>query len=305
MNAKKLSMKTNRIVVLIWGAVALPIVVLGQHNDPPDGKSIAGEWVIHFQAEGQTVSGKLHFEQDGDRLTGTVDTAHTGAGTIENGKWNDNKLAASLMFERHEKIAIDGALKADGTLAGEYHTEGRTDKWQAERATLGSNLTSSKQYAPYELLIGEWDVASEKGGPAMAVQRVRWGPNHSYIWYASAMLFDGREEPHLEGMLVWNALHKNLDMLFSMDLKTGRVQEQGTMSVEADGTIVRQITAVYGEGARAMGLPPVGPDGASSHFRETYKKIAPNKILTSAMRETEHGWVATFPGSDHLIMTRR
>jgi hypothetical protein len=35
----------------------------------------------------------------------------------------------------------------------------------------------------------------------------------------------GREEPHLEGILVWNGVHKNLDMHFVMDLKSGRVQE--------------------------------------------------------------------------------
>jgi hypothetical protein len=107
-------------------------------------------------------------------------------------------------------------------------------------------------------------------------------PNRSYIWYASSLIFDGREEPHLEGMLVWNAVRKNLDMLFTMDLRSGRVQEQGTMSVDADGTIVRDITAVYGEGARGFGLPVFGPEGATAHFRETYKKAGPDKIFTSA-----------------------
>lgn len=163
----------------------------------------------------------------------------------------------------------------------------------------------NNQFGPYEFLIGEWDVKATDDGPPAAIIRVRWGPNHSYIWYASSLIFDGREEPHLEGILVWNAVRKNLDMLFSMDLRSGRVQEQGTMSVDADGTIVRDITAVYGEGARGFGLPVAGPEGATKHFRETYKKVSPDKVLTSAMRKDENGWVATFPGSDHLIMTRR
>jgi hypothetical protein len=161
------------------------------------------------------------------------------------------------------------------------------------------------QLGSYEFLIGEWDVKATDDGPPAAIIHVRWGPNHSYIWYASSLIFDGREEPHLEGMLVWNGVRKNLDMLFSMDLRSGRVQEQGTMSVDPDGTIVRNITAVYGEGTRGFGLPVVGPEGATVHFRETYKKVGPDKILTSAMRESENGWVATFPGSDHLVMTRR
>jgi hypothetical protein len=164
---------------------------------------------------------------------------------------------------------------------------------------------SNKQYDAYAFLIGEWDVKASEDGPAAAVIRVRWGPNRSYIWYATTLLFGGHEEPHLEGMLVWNATQKNLDMLFSMDLKSGRVQEHGTMSVDADGVIVRDITAVYGAGANAIGRPPIGPEGATAHFRETYKKLGPDKILTSGMRKTESGWVETFPGSDHLIMIRR
>jgi hypothetical protein len=172
----------------------------------------------------------------------------------------------------------------------------------AERERAGEIATP---LAPYECLIGEWDVKATEDGPAAAIVRAKWGPNHSYIWYSSTMIFAGQSVPHLEGMLVWNAVHKNLDMLFCMDLKTGRVQEQGTMSLNAEGAIVRDITAVYGSGARAIGMPPVGPEGATTHFRETYQKAGPDKILTSAMRETKDGWVATFPGSDHLVMLRR
>jgi len=159
-------------------------------------------------------------------------------------------------------------------------------------------------FGPYEFLIGEWDVKSEIEGSPMGVQRVRWGPNRSYIWYAVALLSDGREEPHLEGMLVWNGVHKNLDMLFVMDLKSGRVQEQGTMSVEADGSLVRNITAVYSPGVQAM-TGPVASAGATAQFRQTYKQAGSDKIQTSAMRKTERGWVATFPGSDRLLLVRR
>ena len=141
-------------------------------------------------------------------------------------------------------------------------------------------------------------------GKPEGVQRVRWGPNRSYIWYAVTLLSDGREEPHLEGMLVWNGVHKNLDMLFVMDLKSGRVQEQGTMSVEADGSLVRNITAVYSPGVQAM-TGPVAPAGATAQFRQTYKQIGSDKIQTAAMRQTERGWVATFPGSDRLLLVRR
>jgi hypothetical protein len=164
---------------------------------------------------------------------------------------------------------------------------------------------SKDVYGPYAFLIGDWDVKSGDDGPVVAVQRVRWGPNRSYIWYAVSLVSEGREEPHLEGMLMWNGVHKNLDMLFAMDLKSGRVQEQGTMSVAEDGGLVRNITAVFSAGLPTSSGQPVGSAGVTAKFRQTYKQIGPDKIETSAMRETDHGWVASFPGSDHLVMARR
>src|SRR5262249_57882974 len=127
--------------------------------------------------------------------------------------------------------------------------------------------------------------------------RFKWGPNKSYLWFSMAMLEGGKEAPHFEGLLVWNGLKKNLDMLLAVDLANGLTQEQGTLSVSADGTVVREITMVGGE---AGGAP-----GRSAHFRQTFKATGPDRVLTNAMRETQNGWVATFPGSDHLAMTRR
>src|SRR5262245_25547919 len=142
----------------------------------------------------------------------------------------------------------------------------------AASSSEGSGQAAS-QFEPYEFLIGEWEVKAAEDDPPAAIIRVRWGPNRSYIWYSSSLVIDGREMPHLEGMLVWNGMHKNLDMLFSMDLKSGKVQEQGTLSVDGEGQVVRDITAVYGSGAHPIGMPTVGPEGAATHFRETYKKI--------------------------------
>jgi hypothetical protein len=304
MKAEKFTIKRKKIAGIISGVLALPCVVLSQHHAAPSGKSIAGDWVIHFQAEGQSVSGKLHLEVDGDRLTGTIETAHTGPGTIQNGKWNDDRLAATLAFERHEAIALEGGLKPDGTLVGDYRTEGRKETWHAERRASGSPLTSGV-YTPYQSLIGTWDVIAPGAGVALGVQRFSWGPNHSYIWYAGSLMASGKEEPHFEGMLVWNGMHKNLDMLLAIDLKSGRAQEQGTFNIAADGTIVREITGIFSEGVTPIGQAKVGTSGASAHFRQTYKPETADKFLTSILRETSSGWLATFPGSEQLVMTRR
>jgi hypothetical protein len=173
--------------------------------------------------------------------------------------------------------------------------------------SAGAQVAASGPYAPYAFLIGEWDVASESGGPAAAVTRFRWGPNRSYLWFATSVVANGAEQPHFEGFLMWNGVRKNLDMLVAMDLQRGLVQERGVVSVAPDGTVVRDITASYSEGAP---LPPrgqtsAGPAGATVRFRQTFKPVSPNRVLTTVLRESEQGWVPTFPGSDRLVMTRR
>jgi hypothetical protein len=37
---------------------------------------------------------------------------------------------------------LEGELKSDGTLAGHYTTEGRTETWQAERGKASAASTS-------------------------------------------------------------------------------------------------------------------------------------------------------------------
>jgi hypothetical protein len=165
---------------------------------------------------------------------------------------------------------------------------------------------AKSNYEPYRFLVGEWNVGAP-GGAASAVARLRWGPNESYLWYSVATLSGGNELPHFEGMLMWNGVRKNLDMLLTLDLAGGNAQEQGTVSVQPDGTVVRDITAYYSPGTR---LPPrfdtpVGAEGATVQFRQTVRPEAPGRIATSLMRKSGDGWVATFPGSDNLVMTRR
>jgi hypothetical protein len=161
------------------------------------------------------------------------------------------------------------------------------------------------QYAPYRFLVGSWDVSPQSGGAPIASLLFRWGPNKSYLWYAQSLILNGKEVPHFEGVLTWNGVHKNLDMLLTVDLQFGLAEESGTVSVEPDGTIVREITSTFSEGTRPIGEPPVGPGGKSEHFRQTYKLISPGKVETTVMHETASGWIPTFPGSDHLVMTLR
>ncbi len=172
---------------------------------------------------------------------------------------------------------------------------------------LAQSPAAPAAYAPYAFLIGEWNVAVQGGKPA-AVSRFRWSPAKTYIWYSGAILVKGEEVPSWEGPLVWNGVSKQLDFLIVLEPDSGNlVQEQGTVHVESDGTVVREITAFYSEG---NAVPPkwdtaAGPEGASAQFRHTFKADGSDRILSTVMRKTADGWVANFPGSDRLVMTRR
>ncbi len=164
--------------------------------------------------------------------------------------------------------------------------------------------SAADQYAPYRFLIGKWNVSSAGGGPAVATAEFRWGPNGSYIWYAGSIVVQGAEQPHFEGVLMWNGIRKNLDMLLELDLQQGVVDEAGVVSAAPDGTVVRDITATFSAGTRPIGQPTVGAAGATGRFRQTFRAQADGTIVTTVMRQDGQGWIATFPGSDRLIMTR-
>lgn len=185
--------------------------------------------------------------------------------------------------------------------------------WRAVAVLIFASLPNPRTahaaesvYAPYAFLVGEWQVTPAGSQVPMAVTRFRWGPGQSYLLFATSLIVAGKEEPHFEGMLMWNGVHRNLDMLVALDLKGGRSQEQGILFVESDGTVVRDITAYHSEGVRTgADARTVGPEGASAKFRQTFKSTGPDTILTTLMRQTERGWVPTFPGSDRLVMMRK
>ena len=107
---------------MMCAAFGIPGVIFGQHHAPTAAptaeQSITGDWVIHFQAGHQSVSGSLHLQADGERLAGTVETGHTGPGTVENGKWSKQKLEATLVFKKHESVVLKGEKKVMGRSRG-------------------------------------------------------------------------------------------------------------------------------------------------------------------------------------------
>ena len=115
--------------VLCWSVAALA------QTAATDG--IDGNWTVTFTVQGQTVSGQMAFHAQGEKLSGTVESAHTGRGTLSGGAWVHQKLSGICVFEQHDAIAVAGELR-DGKLAGTFETEGMNGTWEAVRAGAGA-----------------------------------------------------------------------------------------------------------------------------------------------------------------------
>ena len=100
---------------------------IDQNADP-----ITGEWNVTFYVHEMKTPASFTFKLDGAKLTGSAYSEHTGPGTIRDGKWTNGKLSFTLDFAKHESIVVTGELK-DGGLAGQFTTEGFSDKWEAVR----------------------------------------------------------------------------------------------------------------------------------------------------------------------------
>jgi len=93
---------------------------------------ISGEWDVLFTLQGTTVPGKFKLKLDGDKVTGTAESEHTGPGTLSKGTWVDHKISLTLDFAAHDSIAVTGTMK-DGKLMGEFRTEGMQGSWEAKK----------------------------------------------------------------------------------------------------------------------------------------------------------------------------
>jgi hypothetical protein len=93
---------------------------------------ISGDWDVTFEVQGMKVQGTFTFKLDGDKVTGTVDTQHTGHGTLSDGTFAHDALSFTANFAAHESIAVTGTLK-DDKLSGEFRTEGGQGKWEATK----------------------------------------------------------------------------------------------------------------------------------------------------------------------------
>lgn len=123
-------------IVIVFGLVLASSAAVAQQGTRPSA-SIAGEWNISFMVQGQTAPGTLVLAVEGETVTGTVETQHTGPGKLQDGKFAASKLSATCVFDRHESIALMGELQGE-KLVGTFLTEGREGKWEATRTAKAS-----------------------------------------------------------------------------------------------------------------------------------------------------------------------
>ena len=174
----------------------------------------------------------------------------------------------------------------------------------AAPATANHLEVTIPDFAPYAFLIGEWEI-HEEGAPPAAINRATWSGGGTSIRMETDIIVNGMQVPHYEGILVWNPIRRDFDMLLNLDPSGAKVQERGRVWAAADGMVTREIVASYAPGVAGPDGKRVGDKGAEFIFRQTFRKVSRDRIATSLMRKTDSGWVATFPGSEEVLMTRR
>ena len=119
--------KTSALTATIVLAISASLALAASISD-----SVSGTWDITFKMGEHTGEGTMTLKLDGDKVTGTVETAHTGPGTLSNGTYKDGKLSFTADFAKHESINFTGEIN-DGKIQGEFATEGMTGTWAATR----------------------------------------------------------------------------------------------------------------------------------------------------------------------------
>src|SRR5882724_7852218 len=87
-------------------ATALHHEIFAHESSRQDTDPITGEWDVTFRVQDTKTPATFKLKLDGDKVTGTVYSEHTGAGTLRDGSWKDHKLSFTVDFDKHESIAI-------------------------------------------------------------------------------------------------------------------------------------------------------------------------------------------------------
>lgn len=125
------------VVCLAGFFSACSVIHSAAASEPAAYKSdpISGQWDASFEAEnGNSFTLTLNLQLEGDKVTGTYESAHTkGGDRISKGTWTANKNKLGLALETgHGTMVLTGILK-DGKLAGEFDGGQMRGKWEAQK----------------------------------------------------------------------------------------------------------------------------------------------------------------------------
>ena len=164
-------MRFKMVISLVISGLIACASVIAAANEKTDGDPISGEWSVSFYVQGTTTPATFNLKLDGDKVTGTADSAHTGAGTVRDGSWKENKLSFTLDFAKHESVALTGNLQGD-KLVGEFTTEGFSARWEATRKAPEKPADAGaapKTQPGSEAISGEWKATFEAQGDQVPV----------------------------------------------------------------------------------------------------------------------------------------
>jgi hypothetical protein len=124
-----------------------------------DSDPISGEWDVSFRVDASKTPATFTLKLEGDKVSGTAYSEHTGPGKLRDGTWSNHKLSFTVDFASHESIVVTGALK-DGRLAGEFRTEGFVSDWEAKKKNAAAKSAAGENGSPTSAdpVSGQWNA---------------------------------------------------------------------------------------------------------------------------------------------------
>ncbi|HEY7546408.1 MAG TPA: hypothetical protein VID27_16080 [Blastocatellia bacterium] len=128
----RLGILTVLVIAFVTVASSVFSATSGRELSQNKPDPISGEWKGSFelQSGGDSFAITLKMKLNGDRVTGTSDSDHGGAGTIT-GSWKSGELNIAIETD-HGTLALTGALK-DGRLFGDWDAGHAQGRWEARK----------------------------------------------------------------------------------------------------------------------------------------------------------------------------
>jgi hypothetical protein len=123
----------TRILVGMAAIAALAVTgVAAVQREKQDHQSVAGQWILSAEGGPHPIKIRLGLEQDGTKVTGSVENPHGGSDFRVSGTLVARKLALAAVDGTD--LELSGELKDDGTMAGVMSTARGDLEWVAKRA---------------------------------------------------------------------------------------------------------------------------------------------------------------------------